>query len=106
MFGPKFQAIMKDFPLFAKEDVPALATYLKARLSSGHGLEVFNRFSSSPVGPTKKLLEHTSSMIKGQKVFNLLEDQLAALRDSRPGEESHQAEIEMCNYRWRRSGHR
>ncbi len=78
MFGPKFQAIMKDFPLFAKEDVPALATYLKARLSSGHGLEVFNRFSSSPVGPTKKLLEHTSSMIKGQKVFNLLEDQLAA----------------------------
>ena len=78
MFGPKFQAIMKDFPLFAKEDVPALADYLKARLSSGHGLEVFNRFSSSPVGPTKKLLEHTSSMIKGQKVFNLLEDQLAA----------------------------
>jgi len=78
MFGPKFQAIMKDFPLFAKEDVPALADYLKARLSSGHGLDVFNRFSSSPVGPTKKLLEHTSSMIKGQKVFNLLEDQLAA----------------------------
>jgi uncharacterized protein len=78
MFGPKFQGIMTDFPLFAKEDVPALAAYLKARLSSGHGVEVFNKFSSSPVGPTKKLLEHTSSMIKGQKVFNLLEDQLAA----------------------------
>jgi uncharacterized protein len=78
MFGPRFQEIMKDFPLFAKEDVPALSDYLKVRLSSGQGLEVFNRFSSSPVGPTKKLLEHTSSMIKGQKVFNLLEDQLAA----------------------------
>jgi hypothetical protein len=39
---------------------------------------VFNRFSSSRVGPTKKLLEHTSQMIKGQRVFNLLEDQLAA----------------------------
>lgn len=78
MFGPKFQSIMKDFPLFAKEDVPELAKYLKARLSGGNGLEVFNRFSSSPVGPTKKLLEHTSKMIKGQKVFNLLEDQLAA----------------------------
>jgi len=78
MFGPKFQAIMKDFPLFAKEDVSHLAAYLRARLSSGQGLEVFNRFSSSRVGPTKKLLEHTSQMIKGQKVFNLLEDQLAA----------------------------
>lgn len=78
MFGPKFQSIMKDFPLFAKEDVPELARYLKARLSAGDGLEIFNRFSSSPVGPTKKLLEHTSKMIKGQKVFNLLEDQLAA----------------------------
>ena len=78
MFGPKFQAIMKDFPLFAKEDVSQLADYLRARLSSGQGLEVFNRFSSSRVGPTKKLLEHTSQMIKGQRVFNLLEDQLAA----------------------------
>lgn len=78
MFGPKFQSIVKDFPLFAKEDVPELARYLKARLSAGDGLEIFNRFSSSPVGPTKKLLEHTSKMIKGQKVFNLLEDQLAA----------------------------
>lgn len=78
MFGPKFQAIMKEFPLFAKEDVPELAKYLRARLSAGDGLVVFNRFSSSPVGPTKKLLEHTSQMIKGQKVFNLLEDQLAA----------------------------
>ena len=78
MFGPKFQSIMKDFPLFAKEDVQSLAKYLKARLSAGNGLEVFHRFSRSPVGPTKKLLEHTSNMIKGQKVINLLEDQLAA----------------------------
>ncbi len=78
MFGPKFQPVMKDFPLFAKEDVPELARYLKERLSSGNGLEVFNRFTNSPVGPTKKLLEHTSQMIKGQNVFNLLEDQLAA----------------------------
>ncbi|MGD0318947.1 MAG: DUF2075 domain-containing protein [Nitrososphaerales archaeon] len=78
LFGPKFQSVIKDFPLFAKEDVAGLAAYLKARLSSGQGLEVFNRFSSSPVGPTKKLLEHTRKMIMGQKEFNLLEDQLAA----------------------------
>jgi len=78
LFGPKFKAITEDFPLFAKEDVSQLAEYLRTRLSSGKGLDVFNRFSASPVGPTKKLLEHTSEMIKGQKVFNLLEDQLAA----------------------------
>jgi hypothetical protein len=95
MFGPKFQSIMKDFPLFAKEDVADLATYLKARLSSGHGLEILDRFSSSPVGPTKKLLEHTSEMIKGQKVFNLLEDQLGVLCHPRPGQESLQAQSEV-----------
>src|SRR2546428_3945203 len=78
MVGSKFSSIMERFPLFAKEDVSALAAYLKERLSAGQGLEVLNRFSSSRVGPTKKLLEHTSDMIKGQKVFNLLEDQLAA----------------------------
>jgi uncharacterized protein len=78
MFGPKFQPIIRDFPLFAKEDISELAAYLRARLSSRQGLEVFNRFSSSRLGPTKKLLDHTSKMIKGQKVFNLIEDQLAA----------------------------
>ncbi|MDV3294040.1 MAG: DUF2075 domain-containing protein [Nitrososphaerales archaeon] len=78
LFGPKFQDILEKFPLFAKEDVTKLAELLKLKLISGHGLEVFNRFSSSQVGPSKRLLDHAKKMIEGQKAFHLVEDQITA----------------------------
>ncbi len=78
LFAPKFEPILKEFPLFSKEDVTQLAEYLKTRLSEGKGFEIFNRFTGSRVGPSKKLLEHARRMIEGQRAFNLIEDQIAA----------------------------
>jgi DUF2075 family protein len=78
LFSPKFKPILDQFPLFSKEDVSKLAEYLRIRLARGAGSEVFNRFTSSRVGPSKKLLEHARGMIDGQRAFNLIEDQIAA----------------------------
>ncbi len=78
LFRPKFERIIKKFPLFAKEDVEVLGQYLQERLKNGGGLEVFNRFISSPVKPSKKLLEHTGDMINRQQIFTLIDDQIAA----------------------------
>lgn len=75
---PKFERYIKKFPLFIKEDVKALGDYLKARLQNGSGLEVFNRFITSPICPSKKLLEHTGDMINKQQIFTLIDDQIAA----------------------------
>lgn len=78
IFFPKFAKEIEQFPVFAKEDVQALGTYLKERLSGGSGIEVFGRFITSPIRPSKKLLEHTSEMINKQQIFNLIDDQIAA----------------------------
>lgn len=75
---PKFTKIIKTFPLFAKEDVRDLSEYLKDRLQNGPGLEVFNRFITSPSKPSRRLLEHTGEMIHKQQIFNLIDDQIAA----------------------------
>jgi len=75
---PKFQKTVESFPLFRKEDVEELGTYLKDRLKNGSGIEVFNRFINSPVRPSKKLLDHTGDMINKQQVFTLIDDQIAA----------------------------
>jgi len=40
-------------------------------------LEIFNRFITSEIRPSKKLMEHAEKMIKGQKAFALIEDQIA-----------------------------
>jgi len=78
LFQTKFERIIRKFPLFVKEDVEALGLYLQERLQNGGGLEVFNRFLSSPVRPSKKLLEHTGEMINKQQIFTLIDDQIAA----------------------------
>jgi DUF2075 family protein len=78
LFFSKFQTEIEAFPVFAKEDVRALGNYLKERLSRGTGIELLGRFVTSPIRPSKKLLEHTSEMINKQQIFNLIDDQIAA----------------------------
>ena len=78
LFLPKFQKYLEEFPVFSKEDVESLGEYLSERLKNGSGMEAFNRFVTSPVKPSKKLLEHTSEMINKQQIFNLIDDQIAA----------------------------
>ena len=78
LFSPKFSKDIEKFPLFAKEDVQALGTYLGQRLATGDGFDAFGRFIASTVRPSRKLLEHTSEMINKQQIFNLIDDQIAA----------------------------
>lgn len=78
LFSEKFQEIIEEFPLFAKEDFQQLGSYLKSRLSGGHGLEIFDRFKKSRIAPSKRLIDLTTHIIERQKVFTLISEQLAA----------------------------
>jgi len=78
LYQSKFSDILKEFPLFSKEDFEIFGNYLKSKLSNGKGLEIFNRFVTSNIRPSKKFLEHALPMVHGQQVFNLLDEQIAA----------------------------
>ncbi len=79
LFKEKFRELLKEFPLFTKNDFENFGTYLKKRLEKGEGLEIFNRFITSPIRPSKKLLEHTHQMIhKNEQIFHLIDEQLVA----------------------------
>src|SRR5438105_1080438 len=73
LLSDKFYELVKEFPLFAKEDSIELSRYLKDRLGGGGGRLLYERFSGSPIGPSKRLLEHTSDMINKQQIFNLID---------------------------------
>ena len=78
LFSDKFTKAIQEFPLFAKEESVELARYLENRLGRGEGHLLYKRFTGSPIGPTKKLLEHTSEMINKRQIFNLIDEQIAA----------------------------
>ena len=78
LLSSKFKPVIEQFPLFGKEDFTKLGDYLKARLSIGKGMEIYNRFLTSNIRPSKKLIDHTKDMVGGQQIFNLIDDQIAA----------------------------
>jgi len=78
LFSKNFSEPIKKFPLFGKEDSITLARYLKDKLQGEKGQLLFERFASSPVKPSKRLLELTSKAINEQQIFNLIDDQIAA----------------------------
>src|SRR3989338_6969428 len=78
LFSEKFAKAIEEFPIFSKEESIDLSRYLKERLGKGGGQLLYERFCGSPIGPTKKLLEHTSQMINKQQIFNLIDEQIAA----------------------------
>jgi hypothetical protein len=55
-----------------------LSAYLKKRLDLGHGLPVLERIQKSKCGPSKKLLQEISKVIKENKRYTLLDTQLIA----------------------------
>lgn len=78
LFLPKFNDIIKEFPVFTKDDFQNIGNYLKSKLSKGKGLEIFNRFRTSEIRPSKKLIEYTSHMIEQQEIFTLIDEQITA----------------------------
>ena len=78
LLSSRFSELVKTFPIFTKEEAIELGRYLKERLQSGKGQVVYEHFARSPIGPSKKLLDHTSEMINKQQIFNLIDDQIVA----------------------------
>lgn len=78
LFFPKFEKLLKEFPVFTKEDFQKLGNVLKSKLEKGNGIEIFNRFATSSIKPSKKLVEHVQAMIEGQKAFSLIDEQITA----------------------------
>jgi uncharacterized protein len=56
--------------------VPKLQNFLAAHLSGGKGGEVLRRVEESTVRPSKKLMDHVAQMIRGQKEYVLLDEQM------------------------------
>ncbi|MBU2639081.1 MAG: DUF2075 domain-containing protein [Nanoarchaeota archaeon] len=78
LYFPKFKKDLDKYPIFSKQEMKDFGEYLKTKLSSDPGLEVFGRFKHSILRPSKKLMEHTGEMINEQKVFNLIDEQITS----------------------------
>jgi len=78
LYDSEFSSVIQSYPVFSKEDNAELGEYIRNKLIGGDGREIYNRFLSSPIKPSKKLVAYMGKMINNQQVFNLIDEQIAA----------------------------
>lgn len=78
LFSERFEEKIKEFPIFSKEETIKFGKYLESKLIASNGIEIFNRFLVSPIEPSKTLMAYAANIINKQRLFNLVDDQIAA----------------------------
>src|SRR5207245_10908459 len=76
LFSEKFAQTLESTPSFTGHDVPKFERYLVSKLETGKGLEVLARIEASRYRPSKKLMDHVASVIRGKSEYTLLDEQL------------------------------
>lgn len=78
LFNKKYKKILEEFPVYTSDDVKDLANKLKSLLAKGDGFTIFNKLMSSPIHPSKKLLESISNVVEDVSEFSLIGEQIYA----------------------------
>ena len=74
----KFGDVLEISPLFCANTTDSLAAYIDEKVGQGPGLDILDRILTSRFAPSKRLMEHTASMIAGNPVYTLLDEQRVA----------------------------
>ena len=74
----KFAALLVDVPLFLNNDADTLTGFFSDRVGAGRGVEIMERALRGTHAPSRKLLEQTAAMVKGEPRYRLIDDQIMA----------------------------
>ena len=75
LFDPRFREILGACPLFTKDEVQKIKEFLITRLRSGQGIEILRKVEESKYRPSRKLMDHVGSVVKGRSEYVLLDEQ-------------------------------
>ena len=74
----KFKAVVQKNPVFSKDDVDKLVTYLNNFVPQSDNGEVLDEIVKSKAKPSKKLLEEIHRVVKDDSRYVLLDEQIVA----------------------------
>jgi DUF2075 family protein/DNA replication protein DnaC len=73
-----YQDSVKESPIYFKDDTKELETFLNKYVGKGNGREIVYTIENGKIRPTKFLIDHVSSLLKGNKDFTLIDEQKVA----------------------------
>lgn len=78
LFASQYSTYLKTYPVYCERDIKELSSYLRERLDKGNGMPILQRIQDSKYGPSKRLLDEVVKVVKENKRYILLDDQLLA----------------------------
>ncbi|MBK9982085.1 MAG: DUF2075 domain-containing protein [Saprospiraceae bacterium] len=73
-----YEEVLKDSPIYFKDDYEKLELFIKHHVGYGNGKEILYEIESGNIKPSKKLIDHVVGLFRGNKEFHLLEEQKVA----------------------------
>jgi uncharacterized protein len=78
LHSPFYTEIINQHPIYSANDIIELALRIKGLLGNGGGFDIFNKFMTSPIRPSKKLLDSAAKIVTNNSDFALLNEQIVA----------------------------
>lgn len=78
LYAKQYATYLNDYPLYCERDIKALSEFLRNKLDQGNGMPVLKRIQDSKYGPSKRLLNEVVKVVRENKRYILLDDQLLA----------------------------
>ncbi len=76
--GEEFTGLLTEVPLFLNNHADKLTSFFAENVGGGNGMPVMERALSGKHAPSRKLLENTAAMVKGEPRYKLIDDQVIA----------------------------
>lgn len=82
LLSSNYSEIISITPVFFSEDSILLQEFLHKYVAKGKGGEILYKIESGNIKPSKKLIDHLSGLLKGNKEFTLLDEQKVAYEEA------------------------
>ena len=73
-----FEPLLREVPLFLSHDADTLKSLFENTVGGGRGVDVMDRALAGKHAPSRKLLEETAAMVRGEPRYHLIDDQIIA----------------------------
>lgn len=83
LLDDRYQEVIDNSPLYFRDDQDKLGKYIAENVGCGGGTEVIKNISEGLIRPSKKLIDHVSSMFSGNTEYVLLDEQKVVFEKAR-----------------------
>lgn len=78
-----YKSILAESPIYFKDDYEKLEKFLNTHVRFGNGSEILYLIENGKIKPSKKLIDHVTSMYNGNQEFILIDEQKVAYESAK-----------------------